>query len=68
MKRAPLELRTTSTAQPRRFVYRSAMQEDALSHPLRRATDVAPPVAAPCFTAQPAAAVLLEFRAYLELN
>jgi len=63
MERIQLQRRTSSTSQPRPFVYRSANQACALPHPLRRATD--PPTESPAPTAafaQPRQAVLLQFR------
>ncbi len=60
----------TSPATPRRFIYRSAMQQDALPHPLRRATDLRPrrPLAAPLLAAPAAQAPLLQFRVWLSLD
>ncbi|HEY5057283.1 MAG TPA: hypothetical protein VII58_14045 [Acidobacteriaceae bacterium] len=57
--------------QSRPFVYRSANPLDAPPHPLRRATDSADGSAAPApraLFAEPAQAVLLQFRVAVRLN
>lgn len=63
---------TSGVSTPRRFVYRSATQDDAVPHPLRRATDqratdqhraVAPLLGQPCVHA-----ALLRFRVCLKLD
>jgi hypothetical protein len=64
MEHTQLQRHASFNSQPRPFIYRSAHQDHALPHPLRRAGEItaAPATPQPQFARPAAQAVLLQFR------